>query len=150
MDTIRTGFPQLVAHEGEWAGTYTELDLQGNILDTWQSHLICSFPEDPNSPWAYEQWNHYTWADGKKEELYFPATYENGRILWDTDRISGYACGFDHKTVMLYWKRKDIENSYLYEMIQLSDDRTHRARIWHWFVDDRMVKRTIINETRIK
>ena len=49
---------------------------------------------------------------------------------------------------MLKRVRKDLPNSYLYEMIQLSRDGERRYRTWHWYQDDRLTQRTLINEER--
>ena len=35
---------------------------------------------------------------------------------------------------------------YLYEMIQLSDCGHYRSRVWQWFQEGRLVKRTLIDE----
>ena len=50
---------------------------------------------------------------------------------------------------MLSWTRKDMPGSYLYEMIQINANSDKRARTWHWFQDDEIVKRTCIRENRI-
>ena len=149
MSGIREGFPGLVAHEGEWEGEYVHVDPQNEVLDRHASRLQCRFP-DEGSRYDYYQVNTYTWPDGRTEEIHFPATYADGKILWDTERIEGSAWQVDDKTVMLHWRRKDMPGTYLYEMIQLSDDRTKRGRTWHWFEDDELVKRTCIKERRVK
>ncbi len=146
--SIREGMPLLARHAGEWTGVYTHVDNDGAVIDQHQSHLICAFPE--GGAWDYFQTNHYQWADGRKESFDFPAKYSDGRIWWDTDRIEGSAWEIDQKTIVLHWSRKDIAGSSLYEMIQLSDCGNHRARTWHWFKDDRIFKRTLIKEERLK
>ena len=45
---------------------------------------------------------------------------------------------------------KDIKDSSLYEMIQLSEDGNKRARTWHWFENGELVKRTLIKEERVQ
>ena len=148
MSGIREGFPALVAHEGEWAGEYIHVDPKNEVLDRHESRLQCRFPDEA-SEYDYYQVNTYTWPDGRSEEIHFPAKYADGRIWWDTERIEGSAWQIDDKTVMLHWTRKDQPGTYLYEMIQLSDDRTQRGRTWHWFENDELVKRTCIKERRV-
>ena len=147
MATIRAEMPVLARHEGEWEGVYTHVDLNNVILDQHRSHLRCRFPEE--GAFAYHQINTYIWDDGRREEIHFPAVYRDKRIWWDTDRIRGSAWEIDARTVMLTWSRKDLPGSYLYEMIQISEDNAKRGRTWHWFVDDELVKRTCIKERRI-
>jgi hypothetical protein len=148
MDNIRTGMPLLTRHEGEWAGVYIHVDTNNVEIDRHQSHLLCKFTNEAEFP--YHQINTYTWDDGRTEELHFPATYKDKQIFWDTDRILGRAWEIDDKTVVLTWTRKGEPGTYLYEMIQLSDDGQNRGRTWHWFEDDKLVKRTCIKETRVK
>lgn len=148
MSGIREGFPALVAHEGKWAGEYIHVDPQNAVLDRHESLLECRFP-DEGSDYDYYQVNTYTWPGGRSEEIHFPAKYADGKIHWDTERITGAAWQIDDRTVMLHWSRKDMPGAYLYEMIQLSEDRTKRGRTWHWFEDDELVKRTCIKERRV-
>lgn len=148
MDTIRTEMPVLARHEGEWEGEYIHVDTNNVEIDRHRAHLQCRFTDDPACP--YHQINTYTWPDGRSEEIHFPATYRDRQIWWDTDRIIGRAWEIDARTVVLTWTRKDSPASYLYEMIQISDDGNNRGRTWHWFENDQLVKRTCIKERRVK
>lgn len=147
MRLIRWRMPVLACHAGEWKGRYTHIDTDNKILDDHASHLICRFPEE--GPWDYHQTNRYTWDDGRSEEHVFPATYAEGRIWWDTERIEGCAWEIDPRTICLTWSRKDLLGEYLYEMIQLSADGNKRGRTWHWFRDDELYRRTLIKEQRV-
>lgn len=94
--------------------------------------------------------NRYTWADGKEEVHNFPGTYQD-KILWfDSDRIQGKAWEIDDSTVILWFSYKTAPGMYLYEMIQISPDNNHRARTWHWFKNDQIYQRTLIQEERLK
>jgi hypothetical protein len=148
MSGIREGMPVLARHAGEWEGEYIHVDPDNNVIDRHRSHLQCKFPDD--GPYAYYQINTYIWDDGRREEIHFPATYRDGQIWWDTDRIDGRAWEIDPRTVCLTWTRKDMPGAYLYEMIQLSEDGNDRARTWHWFENDKLFKRTCITERRVK
>lgn len=145
---IKDDMKLLARHEGEWEGTYTHIDTDGTILDHHRSRLSCRFPEDDPTH-AYRQINTYTWDDGRQEVIDFPATYADGQIWFDTERIRGHAWEIDDNTIVLTWVYKAQEDVYLYEMIQLSQNGRDRARTWHWFENDRIVKRTLINERRI-
>ena len=144
--SIRDEMPLLARHEGEWKGTYIHIDAEGHILDQHASHLSCEFPQD--GPYPYFQTNRYTWADGRSEEIKFPATYHDGKLWFDTERIKGYAWEVDDKTILLTWVYTTEPENYLYEMIQLSPCGNHRARTWHWFKDGQLFKRTLIKEER--
>lgn len=145
--SLKKEMPLLARHAGDWTGVYTTVDVDGKIIDQHRSHLTCVFADDAQFP--YQQINRYLWPDGRTEEHYFPATYANKKIWFESERISGAAWEVEDDTVMLTWKRKDIPNSKLVEMIQLSNDGLRRSRTWHWFVNDKLVKRTLIEETKV-
>ncbi|QLE58877.1 DUF3598 family protein [Nostoc sp. TCL26-01] len=148
MSTIREEMPVLARHEGDWVGTYTLIDTAGKILDQHESHLSCQFPK--NDVYSYYQINRYKWADGKQEEHQFPGNYRD-KILWfDTERIQGKAWEVDDYTVILWFAYKTVPAMYLYEMIQISPDNNYRARTWHWFKNDQIYQRTIIQEERLR
>ena len=147
VGNIRTGMPVLARHEGEWEGEYIHVAPDNSLIDRHASHLLCAFPEGVG--YDYFQKNIYTWDDGRREELDFPARYRDGRIWWDNERIVGSAWEIDARSIVLNWSRKDLPGSYLYEMIQINDGNDKRGRTWHWFVDDELVRRTCIKETRI-
>ncbi len=140
--------PVLARHRGEWQGEYVHLNPDGKVIDRHTSHLICSFPSDGKFP--FYQVNLYSWEDGKKEELHLGATYRDGRIWWDTDSIKGCGWELDARTLVLTWVRKDMPDSYLYEMIHIGRDNKTRSRTWHMFQNDKLIQRTVINETRVK
>lgn len=143
---IKSEMPLLARHAGNWVGRYTHTDANGVILDVHASRLTCAFPD--SGPHPYIQTNRYLWDNGKSEEFFFPASYKEGRIWFDTDRIIGSAWEADANTVLLHWEYKSIPGSSLYEMIQLSPCGNHRCRTWHWFENNKIVKRTLITEQR--
>lgn len=146
MASIRDEMPVLARHEGDWIGTYTVIDCTGNLLDRHQSHLTCEFPVD--DPSKYYQTNRYTWADGKQEEHRFPGTYHDKKLWFDTERITGSAWEADDSTIILRFAYKNVPDFYLYEMIQISPCNNHRARTWHWFKNNQIYQRTLIQEER--
>jgi hypothetical protein len=150
MSAIKQGMPLLAKHEGVWEGFYRYYDAEGKMFDEHRSRLICRFPE--NGEFPYYQSNHYTWADGRTESRDFPATYKDGRIYWDNELITGWAAevGIDEyqRTIMLHWVRKGEPGTYLYEMINTSDDGRSRSRVWQWLENGKIKMRTLIDEVK--
>lgn len=148
---IKQSMPLLARHEGVWEGWYRYFDAEAEKIDEHRSRLICRFPV--SGPHPYSQTNHYKWADGRRESREFPATIRDGRIFWDNELITGWAADValdDFKrTTMLNWTRKGEPDTYLYEMIQISDDGLARHRVWHWYRAGRLIQRTLIDEARI-
>ena len=146
--SIRERMPLLARHEGVWDGFYRYYDPNGDKIDEHKSRLLCRLPGENE----YHQTNLYRWADGKRETRDFPTRVEGNRLIFFTE-IDGWAAAVDldtfGRTMMLNWKRKDDPGLYLYEMIQISDCGTARARVWQWFRNDRLLQRTLVDERRV-
>lgn len=148
---FREKLPSLARHEGIWNGTYRYYDANGIKTDEHHSRLVCRFPASGTYP--YHQTNYYRWSDGRQQVRDFPATIVDGRLRWDNELIKGWAADvsldvFD-RTTMLYWVRKDTPDTYLYEMIQISDCGQYRSRVWQWFKRGRLTARTLIDERKV-
>lgn len=135
---------------GVWEGTYRYYDAKtGKLTDEHLSRLFCRIMPE-GSPYPYHQTNHYFWADGRQEVREFPAWYDDGRIWWDNDLITGWASPMKpddyHRSTVLNWTRNGEPDLYLYEMIQHGADEMHRARTWQWFKQDTCYQRTLIDE----
>lgn len=51
---------------------------------------------------------------------------------------------------MLWFSYKTNPEMSLYEMIYISPDSNNRARTWHWFKNNKIFQRTLIQEERLK
>ena len=146
--SLRKEMPLLARHEGVWEGYYRYYDARGEKIDEHKSRLICRIRDDAE----YHQTNLYRWANGQRESRDFPAKIAGNRLTFATE-IDGWAAAVDldehRRTMMLHWTRVDEPDLYLYEMIQISDDNEARARVWHWFKNDRLLQRTLVDEVRV-
>jgi len=149
--SIKNEMPVLARHEGIWEGMYRHYDAVGNKIDEHKARLICRFPE--SGPHRYHQTNIYTWADGRTETTDFIPTFRDKRVWFDDENINGWAADLDldsnGRTTVLSWVRPSDPGLYLYEMIQISDSGKSRARTWHWFRDDKLFQRTLVDEHKI-
>jgi len=143
--------PVLARHEGVWEGMYRHYDAEGNKTDEHKSRLVCRFPDE--GAHLYHQTNYYTWEDGRTETRDFPADIRNGRLWWDNEFIQGWASDMkldtNGRTSVLNWTRTGDPDLYLYEMIQISDCGKNRARTWHWFKNDKLFSRTLVDEHKV-
>ena len=151
VNELKALHPTLARHEGVWEGMYRHYDADGNKTDEHRSRLICRFPETGKH--LYHQTNIYTWDDGRTETRDFPADIRDGRLWWDNEFIQGWAADMkldtNGRTTVLNWTRTGDPDLYLYEMIQISDDGQARARTWHWYKNDRLFSRTLVNERKV-
>ena len=148
MSNIRLEMPLMTRHVGEWKGSYTLVDNQGKVLDRYTSHLSCQFVDNP--PYSYYQINRYQWENGKQEEHHFPGIYKDKKVWFDTERLDGCAWEIDDTTVMFRFSFKSLTGSYLYETIFLSPCNNYRSRTWHWFKNDQIYQRTLVQEERVE
>ena len=151
VNELKKAHPVLARHEGVWDGIYRHYDADGNKTDEHKSRLLCRFPDKGDH--LYHQTNIYMWDDGKIETRDFPAQIKDGRLWWDNEFIQGWAADMtldtNNRTTVLNWVRTGDPDLYLYEMIQISDCGTKRARTWHWFKNDALFSRTLVDERKI-
>lgn len=145
--SMREEMPLLWRTLGKWEGTYTWVDADGKIFDQHRANLTCELIEADGEE-RYHQVNRYTWPDGRVEEIPFPAEYHDKQIFWDTERIKGRCWEADDETMVLTWVRKDDPSGYFYEIINVSPDGLNKNRVWQFFENGKVTKRTLINEVR--
>jgi len=146
MNPLRTAMPSIVAHEGEWDGTYRHIAADCTLLDEHRTRTSCIFPDE--GPDHYVQHSRLSWADGRREEYRFGGCLRDGLLRWDTERFHGF--GWESEGVlMLRLDRRDVPGAYYVEMINMAPDGKSRARTWQWFRDGRPWKRTLCDEWRI-
>ena len=151
MNPLQEAMPTLLRHKGVWEGWYRYYDANGDKIDEHRSEVICRFPED--GEYAYHQTSRFIWADGRTEVREFPTRLQGDRLIL-SGIIEGWAAEVSldehRRTVMLYWRRQEHSELYLYEMIQISDCSRYRNRVWQWFTDDgRLARRTLIDEQKV-
>lgn len=137
----------MLKHAGLWEGVYTHINTAGELIDCHRASVKCVFPED--GPYAYIQYNHFTWDDGREFRAELPGVLRDGKLWWDTETFKGCAWETDYGLIMLNLERKDDPGANFYEIIALGDDGVHRARTWHWFKDGKLFKRTLCDERRV-
>jgi hypothetical protein len=145
---LKAVMPTMFAHEGHWDGVYRHVDADGSLIDQHRTTTYCELPD--TGPWSYIQHNELIWDDGRSAAYEFGGRLEGDRLIWDTDRFSGYGWQSYEDTIMLKLDRKDAPGSYYVEMITIAPDGQSRARTWQWYQHDKPWKRTLCDERRIK
>lgn len=139
--------PAMLRHEGWWDGWYRHYDRDGVLLDAHKVKTHCEFPDW--GEWHYVQHNWLTWEDGRSALYEFGGRLDGERLVWRTDRFSGYGWQTAEDTLMLKLDRLDVPDAWYVEMINIAPDGRSRARTWQWFQAGRPWKRTCCDEWRI-
>ena len=145
---LAAAMPAMIAHEGWWDGWYRHFDCDGKLLDAHKVKTHCEFPDE--GEWYYVQHNWLSWEDGREALYEFGGKLEGERMVWRTDRFSGYGWQTHEDTLMLKLDRLDAEDAFYIEMINIAPDGKSRARTWQWFQDGKPWKRTLCDERRIE
>jgi hypothetical protein len=144
---LAAAMPAMLLHEGWWDGWYRHVDSDGALLDVHRVKTHCEFPD--SGPWHYVQHNWLTWEDGRSAVYEFGGRLDGERLVWATDRFSGYGWQTHEDTLMLRLNRRDVPGACYIEMIGIAPDGQSRARTWQWFRDGTPWKRTLCDERRI-
>lgn len=143
--SVKDDMPIIASNEGVWEGWYRYYNLEGEKVDEHRARLLCRFVDEE----TYHQTNYYFWEDGRTEVKDFPTKIDGNKLVFYT-HIDGWAAEVPldtfNRTTMLNWTRHNEPDLYLYEMIQNSDDRKSRSRVWQWFKHGRLFQRTLIDE----
>jgi len=132
---------------GVWEGTYTRIDIDGNLVDKWKSRLTIKML--PNR--MYHQVNEYMWDDGFYECLDFGICpfNEKGELIFENPRLSGKAWETG-RSIVLIWEYKHRPGMTLFEQIDLIGNDDHRIRVWKWSEGDTFNGITMIDERKVK
>lgn len=145
---IAAAMPAMLRHEGCWDGWYRDVDLDGRLIDERRVRTRCEFPDE--GEFHYLQHNILRWADGREASYDFGGRVDGTRLLWCTDRFTGFGWQTCEDTVMLRLERLDVANAHYLEMISIAPDNATRARTWQWFRDAKPWKRTLCDEWRVE
>ncbi|WP_374142045.1 hypothetical protein [Sphingomonas sp.] len=139
--------PTLLRHEGLWRGVYRHVDADGVLVDQHDVSVRCEFPED--GPYAYIQYNHFTWPDGREHRAVLPGILRDGKLWWDVETFHGYSWETEDGILLLNLTRKDEPGANFFEMITMGDTGEFRSRTWQWFRDGKLYRRTLCDEQRV-
>jgi hypothetical protein len=149
VSIIEKEMPLLARHQGVWEGTYRFVTPQLELLDQYDFRIRVSFPDDEHGGITYRQESHYTWADGREQQLDFDASYNgNGRVEF-SGRLSGFMYELDDRNIYLNFSFPDQPGIDVCEMIQLAPNNNDRARTWHWFKENKLFQLTLVDEHRV-
>jgi len=161
MGIITDTMPLIASQAGVWEGNYLHLDANNKEIDRHQSRLVCRLFDNNKGRNKNEaritQSNIYTWSDGTQEIRYFEAFLAGNRFVLKNDLIDGWMATLDQdtntcqtgSTIFVQWTRPSEPGFHYYEMITVADDGLSKNRTWHWYRNNELFQRTVVNERRI-
>jgi hypothetical protein len=144
-------FPVISRQEGVWTGRFRRYDADGNLTADSASEITVKL-DFSNEKTPYRQTNKYVFADGKTQTIESEGRIEGDKLVFSNAQIEGWATDLtsdeNKRTSFFYLKYKDGSNMYVYEIVTLSDDGKSRSRATQYLKDGKIVRRTLIDETK--
>ncbi|HWU03445.1 MAG TPA: hypothetical protein VN222_11965 [Novosphingobium sp.] len=142
-------YPVLARGMGHWSGHYTHLAPDGTPIDRHRVDTFSAFPGDGGGDFLLRIWNR--WDDGRDSRIDLRADHNGDalapRLLW-RERLVGAMWEVGDTSVYLDFHYAADPALRVCEMIQIAPDGQTRARTWHWFRDERLIKITLTHEWR--
>lgn len=152
MKIIAEKLPVIAGQAGVWEGTYVHLDPNNQEVDRHKSKLICRLEDGEEGIARFRQTNIYTWPDNSQETRYFELFFNKDRLIVNNDLIDGWTSSVQmdqtNCMILVQWTRPSEPGFRYYEMITVAADGLSRNRTWHTYQDNRLSRRTIVNEVR--
>jgi len=144
--------PLTARMEGVWEGTFRRYNANGALIETLPSRIEVRFLPD-GQPFDYAQTNIYQ-RDGKPEErIESFGKWDVDRLRFSNARLDGWAqdvasdpTGLSSVFFMTY---KDGSGMTVSEIVTLSPDGKSRSRATQYLVNGTLVRRTLIDETKV-
>lgn len=150
---LESRMPVLWGARGVWDGTYRHYDADCRLVDEHAVRLICRVADPALAPYLAVQTNLYAWTDGRREARTFEGRLRDGRMWFDNALIRGWSGDLDwdqtRRTHLVNWVRTDDADLQFYEMINLSPCGRYKNRVWQWYRDGRLDRRTLVDEVLV-
>ena len=145
---VKSRLPLLERGSGSWAGIYTLVTPQMEVIDRYRFRARATFPDDGEGGRTYRLETRWEWDDGRTEQQYFDATLDGDILVFDNGYIAGRMWAIDDQALYLVFRFAAEPAVKVCEMIQFARDGQSRARTWHWLRDDKLYQVTLVDEWR--
>ena len=136
--------------QGVWKGSFRRYDAAGTLTETLPSEIHIRFSTDGKS--TYQQTNSLTLSNGTVQKIESTGVWD-GRVLRFTNaRIDGWFAEVEADPTglngVLFVAYKDGSGMTMSEIITVSADGNSRVRAAQFTTGGKLVRRTLIEETR--
>jgi ketosteroid isomerase-like protein len=141
----------IIQMQGDWSGTFRRYDAQGVLTETLPSRVEVRFPSD-GGPNDYIQTNILQLANGQVQRLETNGKWDGDTLRFSSTRVEGVYQTLPQDpsglNSVLQMSFKDGSGMTVSEIITLSPDGKSRMRAAQYIVAGKIVRRTLIDETR--
>ncbi len=127
---------------GVWDGTYSHFALDGTLLEKYACHQETRMDGD-----SWFERVVYRREDQPEEVLDFRAQIVGENLLFEDDNFVGRTIPATPQMFLFPYSWKDRPNLKILELVYLVNEN-YRTRHWQHFENDRLVKTSMIEETR--
>lgn len=143
----RTRLSQQMA--GTWRGTFRRYDASGALVETVPSEVRIAFDDGGHD---YRQTNVVRRPDGGEERIETTGRWDGDRLRFANPRVDGWFGPLAGDTTglssVLQMTFKGDRPMVMSELLTVSPDGSHRMRVAQYVADGKIVRRTLIDETR--
>jgi hypothetical protein len=143
--------PTTARMEGTWDGTFRRYDASGALTETLASTVVVRFLEDGNAN-DYSQTNITRTANGTEQRVESVGKWDIDRLRFSNARLEGWAKDVAEDpsalTSIFVMNFKDGSGMTVSEIVSLSPDGKTRSRATQYLVGGKVVRRTLIDETK--
>jgi hypothetical protein len=144
--------PLTARMEGVWEGTFRRYDAAGALQDTLPSRIIIRFLPD-GSPNDYAQTNILRPPGRPEQRIESVGRWDVDRLRFSNARLEGWAQDVAADpaglTSVFHMTYKDGSRMIVSEVVSLAPDGRRRSRATQYMVDGQIIRRTLIDETKV-
>ena len=134
---------------GIWTGTFRRYDADGRLIEAVPSEVQIVFGQDGAD---YRQVNIIRRPGKPEERIESTGRWDGGRLRFANPRVDGWFGPLEGDTTglasVLQMTFKGPQPMTISELLTVSPDGKQRMRVAQYVSDGRIVRRTLINETR--
>lgn len=137
-----------------WKGAFRRYDSQGDLIEALPSRITLSF--DPSLDEPYAQTNCYTMPDGRTETVESTGRWENGKLLFRNENVTGISADLSpeqdplQRSAMLHLSYQNGSDITMYEIITNAPDGNSRLRVAQYDHQGSLIRRTLIDEVKVE
>lgn len=153
-EAARSVPPQIeaIVEPGVYTGTFRRYDADGQLLEQFPAEVVVRL-QRINGLLVYHQTNLYRPAAGPVQRLDSHGEIRDGKLWFSNERLHGWTMPIQapagDRAAVLMMEFTDGSGLTVHELVVISGDGQQRSRVAQYFQNGRIVRRTVIDETKL-